>query len=76
LFRQLEEQFNLEELCCSLIRDLNEYGVCVIDDFLGYAKGIQVLSEVQGMHSNGLFKVRSYSVKRRKQCIYFESFQF
>jgi len=58
LIRTPEEQMALEEMCCSLIRDLNEYGVCVLDNFLGEQKGMKVLGEVKTMYSAGLFKVR------------------
>lgn len=44
-------------MCTNLIRDMNEYGVCVLDNFLGYEKGLQVLKEVNDMHASGVFKV-------------------
>lgn len=44
-----------EEMCHTLIRDLNKYGVCVLDEFLG-ERGQQVLSEVVTMYSAGKFK--------------------
>lgn len=51
---------NLEELigeiCRNVIRDMNEYGVCVVDNFLGADKGLAVLKEVLNMYSAGLFK--------------------
>lgn len=47
-------------MCCNLIRDMNEYGVSVIDNFLGNEKGNQVLGEVIDMYSAGMFKVKSY----------------
>lgn len=56
-FSQLEEQINLEEICQNLIKDMNEYGVCVMDDFLGQRKGLNILEEVERMHASGLFKV-------------------
>lgn len=37
---------------------MNQYGVCVMDDFLGHDRGLQILDEVEQMHSTGLFKVR------------------
>lgn len=57
LIRTPDEQLALEEMCCHLIRDLNEYGVCVLDNFLGHTSGIKVLDEVKTMYSAGLFKV-------------------
>uniref|UniRef100_A0A336LUX1 hypoxia-inducible factor-proline dioxygenase n=1 Tax=Culicoides sonorensis TaxID=179676 RepID=A0A336LUX1_CULSO len=50
------EQYGLEEMCLNLIRDMNEYGVCVLDNFLGYDRGLKVLQEVNEMHSAGIFK--------------------
>lgn len=45
-----------EEMCNTLIRDLNKYGVCVLDEFLGEERGHKVLSEVITMYSAGKFK--------------------
>lgn len=50
------EQESLEESCKSLIRDMNEYGVCVLDSFLGQDRGLKVLHEVTSMYSSGVFK--------------------
>ncbi|XP_058061438.1 egl nine homolog 1 [Anopheles bellator] len=47
---------DLNEACHSLIRDMNEYGVCVLDNFLGQERGLQVLKEVTGMYSSGVFR--------------------
>ncbi|XP_053673353.1 uncharacterized protein LOC128723617 [Anopheles nili] len=47
---------SLDEACRSLIRDMNEYGVCVLDNFLGQERGLQVLEEVTGMYSSGVFR--------------------
>lgn len=43
---------NLPEL---IVRDLNNYGVCVLDSFLGDDRGHRVLAEVLAMHSEGKF---------------------
>lgn len=51
------EQKCLEDMCTNLIRDLNEYGVCVLDNFLGYEKGHKVMREVENMYNDGIFKV-------------------
>lgn len=48
----------LEEICRSVIRDMNTYGLCVLDNFLGGDRGYQVLHEVLDMYSAGVFKVR------------------
>jgi len=50
------DQWGLEDMSANLIRDLNEYGVCVLDNFLGYNKGLQVLNEVDTMYAAGIFK--------------------
>lgn len=37
---------------------MNQYGLSVVDDFLGREKGLQILNEVHKMYSAGMFKVR------------------
>ncbi|XP_059610879.1 prolyl hydroxylase EGLN3 [Phlebotomus argentipes] len=54
--RSFEEQQRLEEFCTNLIRDMNAYGVCVMDKFLGDERGNKVRDEVMNMYSAGLFK--------------------
>lgn len=54
------EQESLEEACHSLIRDMNEYGVCVLDNFLGQDRGLHALQEVTNMYSSGVFKVSGF----------------
>lgn len=49
---QNERVHNLPEM---IVRDLNNYGVCVLDDFLGQERGMRVLSEVLTMHTEGKF---------------------
>lgn len=46
----------LDEMCRNVIRDMDEYGMCVVDNFLGTEKGLAVLNEVLNMYSAGLFK--------------------
>jgi hypothetical protein len=55
--RTPDEQMALEEMCSNLIRDLDEYGVCVLDSFIGEERGKKVLGEVKSMYSAGLFRV-------------------
>jgi hypothetical protein len=50
-------------MSCHLIRDLNEYGVCVMDNFLGDERGLNVLCEVKSMYAAGLFKVGSSNLE-------------
>uniref|UniRef100_A0A1I8M4E7 hypoxia-inducible factor-proline dioxygenase n=1 Tax=Musca domestica TaxID=7370 RepID=A0A1I8M4E7_MUSDO len=45
-----------EELCRNIINDMNQYGLSVVDDFLGREKGMQILNEVLNMYSAGVFK--------------------
>lgn len=55
--RAIDDQYGLEEMCTSLLHDMNEYGVCVLDNFIGQEKGLQVLQEVKAMYTAGYFKV-------------------
>nr|CAD7393465.1 unnamed protein product [Timema cristinae] len=50
------QQCILEEVCKNVIRDMDAYGLCVVDDFLGAEQGISVLNEVTGMYRTGVFK--------------------
>ncbi|XP_012275575.1 egl nine homolog 1 [Orussus abietinus] len=50
------EECIIEDICRNVIRDMDEYGVCVVDNFLGIDKGSAVLNEVLNMYSAGLFK--------------------
>lgn len=43
-------------LCRNIIRDMDLYGVCVLDNFLGYERGMNVLDEVLNLHNLGVFK--------------------
>lgn len=45
------------ELCRNIISDMNQYGLSVVDDFLGMEKGMQVVNEVHNMYAAGVFKV-------------------
>ncbi|XP_046401472.1 egl nine homolog 1 [Ischnura elegans] len=50
-----EKQWIIEEICRNVIRDMDEYGVCVVDNFMGPQTGREVLKEVTGMYSKGVF---------------------
>jgi len=39
-----------------IITDLDRYGVCVVDNLLGEARGDALLREVQSLYSSGAFK--------------------
>lgn len=45
----------VQELPELIVRDLNNYGLCVLDDFLGESRAHSVLSEVLTMYSEGKF---------------------
>lgn len=45
------------ELCHRVIRDMSQYGVCVLDNFLGKDRGTLVLREVLDMYKLGIFQV-------------------
>ncbi|GLV40126.1 HIF prolyl hydroxylase [Carabus blaptoides fortunei] len=46
----------LDEVCRNVVRDMDAYGVCVVDNFLGDERGRSVLGEVLDMYSSGVFK--------------------
>ncbi|XP_063977315.1 egl nine homolog 1 [Diachasmimorpha longicaudata] len=50
------EEFIIDDICRNVIRDMDKYGVCVVDDFLGADKCLTVLDEVLNMYSAGVFK--------------------
>lgn len=43
----------LQRMCNSVIHDLNTFGICVIDDFLGQERGTMVLDEVRSLYFEG-----------------------
>lgn len=45
-----------EEMCRNVISDMDAYGVCVLDHFLGEERGKAVLAEVLNMYTKGIFK--------------------
>lgn len=46
----------LEEMCRNVIQDLTDYGLCVLDNFLGDQIGNKVLKEVFQIEQQGLFR--------------------
>lgn len=46
----------IEEMCRNVIMDMDAYGVCVVDNFLGEDRGKAVLAEVLNMYTQGNFK--------------------
>nr|XP_022907963.1 egl nine homolog 1-like [Onthophagus taurus] len=47
---------DIDLMSLNVLRDMNDYGVCVVDNFLGEEKGRLVLKEVLNMYSSGVFK--------------------
>ncbi|CAK1551013.1 unnamed protein product [Leptosia nina] len=43
------------EICQRVIRDMTQYGVCVLNNFLGKERGLLVLQEVLEMYRSGIF---------------------
>lgn len=56
-------------MCQNLISDLNAYGVCVLDSFIGEEKGLKILDEVKQMYTAGKFKVIRFLCKPKEMKI-------
>ncbi|KAL7727209.1 hypothetical protein ACLKA6_004473 [Drosophila palustris] len=56
-FRELldKRERRYEDLCRNIINDMNQYGLSVVDDFLGMEKGLKILNEVRSMYNAGAF---------------------
>ncbi|XP_041351373.1 egl nine homolog 1-like [Gigantopelta aegis] len=48
-------QSRFKELSLYVVKCLTKYGVCVIDNFLGESKGMEILNEIKTLHSSGQF---------------------
>ncbi|XP_023035925.1 prolyl hydroxylase EGLN3 isoform X2 [Drosophila willistoni] len=57
-FRDLldERERRYEDLCRNIINDMNQYGLSVVDDFLGPETGLKILNEVRSMYNAGAFQ--------------------
>lgn len=44
-----------KRICQSVVQDMNQHGICVIDNFLGQQKGTSILDEVKKIYNIGLF---------------------
>lgn len=56
-YQHLYQEDVIEEMARNVINDLNNYGVCVIDNFLGVERGSSVRAEVLNMYNTkGVFK--------------------
>lgn len=47
---------SLQAICSNVARDLNKYGICVLDKFLGEKLGNLILEEVGSLYGKGIFK--------------------
>lgn len=52
----MSQRSDYVDLCRIIIRDMDQYGVCVMDNFLGYERGMAVLKEVLDLYDMGVFK--------------------
>ncbi|XP_017044254.1 egl nine homolog 1 isoform X2 [Drosophila ficusphila] len=57
-FRELldKRERRYEDLCRNIISDMNQYGLSVVDDFLGMDTGLKILNEVRSMYIAGAFQ--------------------
>ncbi|XP_017091253.2 prolyl hydroxylase EGLN3 isoform X2 [Drosophila bipectinata] len=57
-FRELldHRERRYEDLCRNIISDMNQYGLSVVDDFLGMETGLKILNEVGSMYNAGAFQ--------------------
>lgn len=46
----------IDDICEGVIKDMNTYGLCALDRFMGDEIGLSVLDEVLNVYSAGLFK--------------------
>lgn len=54
-FSKIYSERRYEDLCRNIINDMNQYGLSVVDDFLGTEKGLKILNEVRSMYNAGAF---------------------
>ncbi|XP_046434845.1 egl nine homolog 1 [Neodiprion fabricii] len=55
LSKQIDDRV-IDHFSRVVVKDMNKWGVCAMNDFLGPAKGSLVLDEVLNMYSAGLFR--------------------
>lgn len=46
----------LTDICKNVVHDLNKYGICVLDKFIGTKYGRLILDEVKNLYERGIFK--------------------
>lgn len=47
---------NIDEMCRNIIQDMSDYGLCVLDNFLGDEEGNRVLAEVLNIQRKGALR--------------------
>ncbi|GBO14115.1 Egl nine 1 [Araneus ventricosus] len=47
---------SLQDICENIVRDLNSFGICVLDNFIGARQGTLILNEVKNLYYKGIFK--------------------
>ncbi|XP_015924004.2 egl nine homolog 1 [Parasteatoda tepidariorum] len=50
------ESMPLKAICSNVISDMNKYGICVLDKFMGDKLGNRILSEVKHLYAQGIFE--------------------
>lgn len=48
-------ELRYDSLCKQIIRDMNMYGMCVVDDFLGMTYGLGILNEGKSINPHSRF---------------------
>ncbi|XP_035232499.1 egl nine homolog 1-like [Stegodyphus dumicola] len=46
----------LNDICSNVVHDLNAYGICVLDKFIGTKFGNMILQEVKDLYYRGIFR--------------------
>jgi len=54
-------------ICQQIVKDMNDYGLCVIDNFLGPIRGDKIFNEVISLYNFGLFQDGQLVSKRLKE---------
>ncbi|GIY69981.1 egl nine homolog 1 [Caerostris extrusa] len=60
------------KMCDNIVRDLNDFGICVLDNFIGVKKGSLVLDEVKNLYYKGIFKKGELAIQnpyRKKESV-------
>lgn len=55
-FQHSIDEVVLEGMCRNIIQDLSDYGLCVLDNFLGFEEGNRVMAEVLNIKGTGALR--------------------